>query len=115
MTKYHFWPGSVGGLTEEVTLLAENYTEALNAVGKHIARQHVGTEERVVVVHVDCAQCGQIYTGYEHIDCSGHKDLTQEELLQKALEHDNRYRKFKKLHSHHSMVEGYWHADGAKV
>jgi len=116
MCAYTFWAGSVKGLNEEVKLIADNYEEALKAVNKHIARQrlHLVSTEEVVKVSIECIDCGQYYEGYEHIDCKGHKDLSKDTLVHEALNHDNRYRKFKRLHSHHSMQEGGWlKADGA--
>ncbi len=107
MCRYTFWAGSVTGLKDEVTLIADNYLEALAAVKKHVNRQEFNViDANTVKVNIECKECGEVYSEYEHIDCSGHKEMTQEQLIQCALDHDNKYRKFKKLHSKHIIVDG---------
>lgn len=119
MCMYTFWKGSIEGLQEDVELIADSYQEAVKAVRKHIARQllKLGAElEEVIKVTVSCDDCGHIYEGWEHLDCSGHKEWNRDQLVAHALTHDNKYRKFKRLHRHHSMQEGGWiKADGSKV
>jgi len=118
MFRYRFWEGSIEGLNEEIELLADNYQDAVVAAKKHMDRQlskPVAANAETVEVNIACVGCGQVFHGWEHIDCVGHKEATVEELVQDALMRDNEYKKFQKLHSHHSFQEGGWLvADGTR-
>lgn len=112
MCKYTFWKDSVFGLNEELTIEAENYIQAREAVNKHICRQaHKLTlvhNDVIVKVQIACNDCGQIYQDYAHIDPVGNKNRSVEQLIECALCKNSKYKSFQKLHSKHTLQEGGW-------
>lgn len=119
IVKYVFCPGSIPGLEEEITIYSSSHALAVNEVKKHIMRSKLSKgvikKGKVYNIKIKCDSCMKVFENQEFIDCEGNKDKTFKDLVKLALSKDNKYRVFKKIHSHHSFnAFGEFVADGGE-